>query len=404
MSMDPNLPTVALVMEYPIGQHGGVEVLVRELISGLSRHWQVLLVSNDTPESLARSAVAEKLTAHHPWNPSGSYRTQATRLTSWLAAQNVNLVHFHLGGTYAMRTRSWKESPIPIVAASGIPCIATNHGAFALLDYCAPDRTLIERLAMLPVFWLGRLRTIQSLRAEITVSDNDLRNMRGWFPPSRSKFRRIYHSQLTGGEELFLDREPFILALGTIGRRKGQRYLVDAFLRVAGEFPDWRLVLAGRQDADVDEMNAIRALVEDSPHRNRVVLAGGVSHEEARRLVRTAGVFAMPSLAEGLGLSLQEALFGGAAVVASNVGGIRDMVIDGQTGLLAPAADPEALAAALRKLMNDAPLRASLGQAARDRITQLGMNRHEMINAHLDTYRVICEGNPVPNPAHPKIS
>ena len=207
------------------------------------------------------------------------------------------------------------------------------------------------RLAMLPLFWAGRLRTIEALREEVTVSDNDCANMRRWFAPYAGKFRRIYHSQLSGAEEMSEAREKTILCLGTVGPRKGQPFLVEAFSRIAGRFPDWTLIIAGRQDSGVEEMETIRRIVSTRELCDRVLLPGAVSNEEAKSLMMTCGIFAMPSLAEGLGLSLQEALFRGCPAVASRVGGIRDMVIDVETGWLAEPGSPDELAAVFEKAM-----------------------------------------------------
>lgn len=373
-------------MEYPVGQWGGVEVLVKELIAGLSDSFDILLASDDLPEKFAGSPQARQVASHFSWKPGASYPEQARRLAAWLRAEGAEVVHFHLGGTYAMRTRSWGQSPIPIVAEAGIPCVATNHGAFSIFDFCAPSRPFVFRLAMLPVFWAGRMRTIRALRAEVTVSDNDCANMRRWFPPFAGKFRRIYHSQLSGDEPMSEVREKTILCLGTIGRRKGQPFLVEAFSRIAGKFPDWTLIIAGRQDSGLEEMEAIRRIVSTRTLCDRVLLPGAVSNEEAMRLMMSCGIFAMPSLAEGLGLSLQEALFRGCPAVASRVGGIRDMVIDGETGWLAEPGSPDELAAVLERAMTSEPLRRQYGRAARARITALGMNRGTMLERHRELY------------------
>lgn len=380
-------PRVALCMEYPLHQWGGVEVLVKELLAGLSPHFELLLASDDTPESLRESDAARFLTAHHPWNPREDFRRQAPELARWLKDQGARLVHFHLGGTYAMCCRSLTKSPIPLVAQSGIPCIATNHGAFALLDFCAPSRSLAARLALLPAFWLGRARTLAALRQEVTVSDNDLSNMRRWFPPFRGKFLRIYHSQLKGNEPFNDDRENTILCLGTVGPRKGQTVLAEAFARIAPRFPAWRLVIAGRTDAGGSEMARMRETIALHGLESRVTFSGAVSPEGARRLMLSCGIFAMPSFAEGLGLSLQEALFAGCPAVASRVGGIQDMIIHEETGLLAEVGSADSLAEALARAIESPGDRRKWGFAAIKRISDLRMTCAEMIDSHTQLYK-----------------
>ena len=376
-------------MEYPLKQWGGVEVLVKELLAGLHGEYEILLASDDTPETLAEAEPSRFVAAHFPWNPRRDSRERAAEFSAWLLENRAGLVHFHLGGTYALGTRSLRNSPIPVVARSGIPCIATNHGAFSLFDFCAPWRPLAVRLGLLPLFWAGRARTLLSLRREITVSDNDLGNMRRWFFPFRDKFQRIYHSQLNGDEAINEDRGQSILCLGTIGPRKGQIFLVEAFARIAERFPAWKLIIAGRQDAGGSEMRRMEATVARHHLQDRVQLAGAVSVEEARRLMLSCGIFAMPSLAEGLGLSLQEALFSGCPAVASRVGGIQDMVLDGQTGWLAEPGDVRSLADTLALAMTSPTERRIRGKAARGRIAQLGMTRAHMVAEHLALYREV---------------
>ncbi|MDX2079435.1 MAG: glycosyltransferase family 4 protein [Terrimicrobiaceae bacterium] len=387
----PSVRRVALCMEYPITQWGGVEVLVKELVAGLASDFNLCLVSRDAPESLEASGFSRHVIAHFPWDSEAPYRLQAGRLAEWLRDERVDLVHFHLGGTYAFRTRSWSQSPIPIVARTGIPCIATNHGAFSLFDFCAPRRSTAFRLLMLPLAWAGRARTLAALRSEITVSDNDCANMRRWYPPFKSRFQRIYHSQLTGDEPASAARDNTIFCLGTIGPRKGQTFLVRAFALIAERFPDWTLHIAGRKDAGSREVEEIERIIAAHGLRDRIRLLGAISPDEAAERLRTCGVFAMPSLAEGLGLSLQEALVLGAPAVASNVGGIRDMIIPGQTGLLARAGSPEELASAMALLLGSESLREALGRAARERILALRMNRSAMLEEHRKLYTSILQ-------------
>ncbi|MFZ4600024.1 MAG: glycosyltransferase family 4 protein, partial [Terrimicrobiaceae bacterium] len=274
---------VALCMEYPLKQWGGVEVLVKELLSGLSQSADILLASDDTPESLSESRHAEFVTSHFRWDPSLSYPAQARDLSAWLVGNRADLVHFHLGGTYAFQTRSWAQSPIPIVAKSGIPCVSTNHGAFSLFDFCGPQRSLAERLLMLPIFWVGRAKTLLALRREVTVSDNDLGNMRRWYFPLGRKFQRIYHSQLSGNEGVYDEREKSIVCLGTVGPRKGQPFLVEAFAQVAERFPEWNLVIAGRLNSGADEVRRMESIIERENFAGRVRLVGAVSPSEAHR-------------------------------------------------------------------------------------------------------------------------
>src|SRR5204862_4878741 len=80
-----------------------------------------------------------------------------------------------------------------------------------------------------------------------------------------------------------------------------------------------------------------------------------------------AAVVACPSRREGFGVACLEAMAHGRPVVASAVGGLKDLVVDGETGLLVPPRDPGALRAALERLLGDGEFRRTLGTAARER-------------------------------------
>ena len=94
---------------------------------------------------------------------------------------------------------------------------------------------------------------------------------------------------------------------------------------------------------------------------------GLVPHDELAPLYERAAVVAVPSHREGFGVACAEAMAHGRPVVASAVGGLLDLVVDGETGLLVPPRDVQALRAALERLLGDAGLRRRLGEAGRER-------------------------------------
>jgi glycosyltransferase involved in cell wall biosynthesis len=141
---------------------------------------------------------------------------------------------------------------------------------------------------------------------------------------------------------------PEILFAGRLSREKGIVELVEA---ARGH----ELVVAG-----------------DGPLRSSVPGAlGWLPHEDLDRLYARAAVVACPSHREGFGVACAEAMAHARAVVASDVGGLRDLVVDGETGLLVPPGDVAALRGALERLLGDPALRLRLGTAARERIREL---------------------------------
>jgi glycosyltransferase involved in cell wall biosynthesis len=146
------------------------------------------------------------------------------------------------------------------------------------------------------------------------------------------------------GEE---DDPPSVLFAGRLSPEKGVLELLEA----ADGMP---LVVAG-----------------DGPLRERVPGAlGFVPHEQLQRLYARAAVVACPSYREGFGVVCAEAMAHGRPVVASAVGGLLDLVVDGETGILVPPGDVEALRRELRRLLADVSLRRRLGEAGRARVRE----------------------------------
>jgi len=161
-------------------------------------------------------------------------------------------------------------------------------------------------------------------------------------------------------------REPGLVAFaGRCREGKGVFDLLDAVSELAPRHPALRLEFAG--DGDLGRLvERAAALGIDE----RVRLRGWIGARERDDLLARAAVFVLPSHAEALPVSLLEAMAAGCPVVASRVGGIPDLVQDGVNGLLVPPRDPEALAHALRTVLDDADLAARLGREARATVAE----------------------------------
>ena len=151
---------------------------------------------------------------------------------------------------------------------------------------------------------------------------------------------------------------------------------VDVPERVADEAEPPEVLYAGRLSAEKGILDLLDAaddgmrltIVGDGPLRAQVPQARGfVPHEELGPLYERAAVVAVPSHREGFGVVCAEAMAHGRPVVAGAVGGLLDLVVDGETGLLVPPRDVAALREALRRLLADRELRRRLGENARRR-------------------------------------
>ena len=151
-----------------------------------------------------------------------------------------------------------------------------------------------------------------------------------------------------------------VLVLGALERRKGHAVLLDAAGRLAAQHPGLRYVFAGDGGERAALTGAARHLGD------RVVFAG--FRRDVAACLAAADVVALPSLHEGLGVAALEAMAAGRPVVASRVGGLAEVVVEGETGLFADAGEPGSLAAALAAVAGDPGLRARLGEGGRRRV------------------------------------
>ena len=141
---------------------------------------------------------------------------------------------------------------------------------------------------------------------------------------------------------------------------KGIKYLIEAVKAL----DNVRLVIAG----DGPEKERLENLARNESLLDRVTFTGWV--DDIARTMSTWDIYAQPSVAEGLGIAALEAMSLGIPVVASDVGGLREIVVNGKTGFLVPPEDSAQLAAHLKELACNEELRGAMGEAARVRATE----------------------------------
>ncbi len=164
--------------------------------------------------------------------------------------------------------------------------------------------------------------------------------------------------------ERYGDGRPTILFVGRLEQRKGFEHLFEAFARVRRTIPNACLLVAGAYSKEDKEPFVMRARYEGL---RGIRFVGRVSEGDKPRYFRSCDVFCAPSLGfESFGLVLLEAMAAGCPLVASNIPGYRSVVSDGSEGLLVEPGDPEALAAALVRLLRDPDLRARMSVQGRE--------------------------------------
>lgn len=175
--------------------------------------------------------------------------------------------------------------------------------------------------------------------------------------------------------------QPTMLYLGRLKKYKRVDLILQAVARLRDEGVPGRLIVGGKGDY----AEALRKLRDDLGLQDRVEMPGFVSEEEKRRLFRQAWVHVFTSPKEGWGISNLEAAACGTPTVASDSPGLRDSVVDGETGFLVPHGDVARLAERLRAVLEDGGLRQRLGVGARAFAQRFTWERAaEETEAHLE--------------------
>ncbi len=154
-----------------------------------------------------------------------------------------------------------------------------------------------------------------------------------------------------------------ILFLGDLGRRKGIYDLVRALPQVAEAIPDVQVIAGGK-----GELENVRRCARDAGVEDHLVLPGFVSGREKMRLLAEAAIYVLPSYNEGVPVSILEAMSAGLPIISTPVGGIPDVIRDGEEGFLVSPGSTDELARRIIQLLGSKELRDRMGKNARRRL------------------------------------
>ena len=261
--------------------------------------------------------------------------------------------------------------PAAVVAARklGIPSVITMHGGDV---YVNPEQGYD-----FPTRWYVRPALRWTLRhaGALTAITEDCRQhaLRAGAPESRIRlvFNGTDLRRFSPGDNGGGSAPPFgphmIFACRQLFPRKGIRFLLEAAAQLKPRFPDLKVVLAG----DGFERPQLARLATDLGIGPDVTFLGWVPNVDLPPYYRAAAVSVIPSLEEGFGIPAAEAMGCEVAVVASDAGGLPEVVEHGVTGLVVPRGDSGALAGAIGSLLENPERRRAMGQAGRARALRL---------------------------------
>lgn len=176
-----------------------------------------------------------------------------------------------------------------------------------------------------------------------------------------------------------------VLFMGRLDGRKSPDALLRAGKVLLGLHSDARFVFGG--DGDVSRY---QKLAEDLGISEACSFIGWATDEKKANAFRSSSIYCLPSKNEGMPISVLEAMSYGLATLATPVGGVPQIIRDGEDGLLFPVGDVDALVAALDRLMSDSALKETLGRAGRKRI-QTAFSFDAFMGNLIDIYEEICK-------------
>lgn len=287
-----------------------------------------------------------------------TFSLETTRRTGYLRALTRLVSHLKSSGTRLVHAHCFDPTVLGLLAArrARIPFVFTRHHSDHNIRLGKVWHTRVDawcaRNADAVIAVSEATRTIlveaEGIPAErVSVVSNGIEAMAR---PTEAEVS-------TCRAELELGQEPILLILARLHEEKGLCYLLDALPQVIAVAGPVRVLLAGE--------GAHRGVLEE---RVRALGLQGTVRFLGRRkdvatLMELATIVVVPSLAESFGFVPLEAMGLGRPVVATRVGGIPEVVCDGETGLLVPPANAQALADAISRLLRDPGLAASLGKA-----------------------------------------
>lgn len=347
---------IALIASSYAPHVGGVEEHVAQVAHALSVHGHTVEVwtvdRGERPGEPADAAFAVRylLTPLPARSLSAIVKYATTGFSArrqWVAAErelrpDVLVVQcFGPNGIYALRLH--RRTGIPLVVISHGETLGDDNGAFARSRQLRTG--LREALAAASAHAAPSRYVLDDLTARFGAGEGTI-IPNGVAPlPRMSPVAREDH---------------LIVAVGRLGRMKGFDLLIEAFARIDGA----RLEIVG----DGPERDALQQQIDDAGLSDRVRLIGARDAVGVAERIAAATAVVVPSRSESFGIVALEAWRGGAPLIMTSRGGAAEFVQDGEDGILVDPLDVDALAKAMRRMLEDAPLRERLTRSGTERV------------------------------------
>jgi len=362
---------IVQVASYFPPPYGGIESHVYYLSKELVElgHEVTVLTSRVPEAAIGKEEISEGVVVKRLWTPFSLFNFPfMPTLTYRVLREEVDVFHGHINAPMTV------ESGALGSLFSGVPFVVTYHADLI------PEDIGIESMALRGLIYdlyekfvkrfdvavAGRILATTPLYAETSEFLRDYLDKVSIVPNGVDLERfRPNHDVSSIRSRLGFDRERIVFFAGRLIPYKGLEYLLAAFSEVCKAREDVRLVLLGAGPL----LDDLQRQVYSIGLKDKVRFLGAVSEDNLPHFFATSDVVVVPSRSrsEGFSISALQAMASGKPVVATRVGGVPDVVIDEETGIIVEPRNTEQLSSAILRFLNDPDLAAQMGRAGRRR-------------------------------------
>lgn len=327
---------------------GGITSYLLSLTEGMKKRGHNVYIASSGGELLLRFTGAGVTYLPLPIKTKSeiSYKVLVSKfkLIKYIKEKNIDIIHAN--------TRVTQVLGFLVQRSCGVPYVSTCHGFFKKRLFrrafpCWGKKTIAISEAVKEHL----IRDFKVREQDIRVIHNGIDIEKFQIPDSKS--------QTDAKKKLGLGEGPVIGIIARLSEEKGHTYLIKAMRGVVNNFGQAQLLIAGEGRTKKD----LETLVRGEGLGKNVFFLPSVM--DTREVLSCLDVFVLPSLKEGLGLSLMEAMASGLAVIGSDVGGIKSLIQHGHNGLKVQPASSAGLSSAISQLLRDPDKAKSLGENAR---------------------------------------
>jgi len=368
--------SIRILQALTTGDLGGTELMVLQLVSGLNRSFFTSEVSCLDGPGPVSNCFQEINVPVYDVSGSGGVIGAMWRLFRLVRQKEFDIIHLYgfrmslIGRLVACTIR-----PRPIVI-HGIRGLHVTEGE-EIRTLKTKAAIAIERIAA----WLIDVYIANSHGAVRFLTSKGIPQLKCFVIPNG-----IDISEWNGRRVRRVPEVPEIICVANFRPRKRHCDLVEALAVLQGKGMRLRCILLG----DGSTRREVEYLVRERHLMNVVEFLGKREPQEVKNLLREGDIFVLPSLWEGLPRSVMEAMAAGLPVIGTDVNGISELVVHGETGFLVPPKEPAALAGRIEKLVNDTDLRRRMGEIGRLRITR-EFSLAKMVRSYEHVYKDLVQ-------------